>query len=207
MRYRNAVGLSYVEVMVSMLTSALFLSTTLQAYVAATGLRVKTRQADAAIASIQADVESIRQMAQALPSNAADCQLPPSGSYAQQIMQSIANKDRVALNVLVDIPPEVSVSTIAPNEDRPIVMEQVATLPMAALPGDYRMQRTLSVDTSGLPSEQVLQIAYRVVLREPAEVREGDSVEDPPANLNLSEPTVVAQLNAAILPNAAMVCF
>jgi hypothetical protein len=204
MRYRNVAGLSYVEVMVSMLTSALFLSTTLQAYIAATSLRVKTRDANAAIASVQADVEGIRQMAQALPSDAADCKLPPSGSYARQVMQSVIDKDAAALNTLIEKPPEAVVGSIVPSKDQSSVLQQSATLPIAGLPEDYQMHRILSVDTSGLPSEQVLQISYRVV-RQPTQGQQGDSAT---SQIDLvSSETPVAQLHTAILPNAALVCF
>lgn len=195
MRYRNVAGLSYVEVMVGMLTSALFLGTTLQAYIAATSLRVKTRDANAAIAAVQADVETIRQMAQVLPSNAADCQLPPSGSYASQIMQRVIAKQ----------PPETIVDTSGHGEAPSSMIQQSAVLPMTGLPGDYQMHRILSVDTSKLPSEQVLQISYQVLYK-PAPVKAGDSDTPPPANPVSSE-TSIAQLNAAILPNAALVCF
>jgi hypothetical protein len=192
MRYRNVAGLSYVEVMVGMLTSALFLGTTLQAYIAATSLRVKTRDANAAIAAVQADVETIRQMAQVLPNNAADCQLPPSGSYASQIMQRVIAKQ----------PPETIVDS---SEALSSVIQQSAVLPMTGLPGDYQMHRILSVDTSKLPSEQVLQISYQVLYKS-APVEAGDSDTPPPATPVSSE-TSIAQLHAAILPNAALVCF
>jgi hypothetical protein len=101
-------------------------------------------------------------------------------------------------------PPETIVNASGLSEASS-VLQQSAILPMTGLPGDYQMHRVLSVDTSKLPSEQVLQISYQVLYK-PAPVEAGDS-DTPPPTTPVSSEASVAQLHAAILPNAALVCF
>jgi hypothetical protein len=185
-------GLSYVEVMVSMLTSALFLSTTLQAYVAATGIKAKSQQMNTAIASIQADVETIRHIAQVVPQA---CQLPASGSYVQQIMENMGSVEQVGDHS---------------------ILQQASILPIDTLP-DYKLRRVLSLDKLEGPSYQVLQISYQVLRQSSQVLRQSSSSEsmqrqteenaDQPQLASTQTETPLAQLHTSILPNAALVCF
>lgn len=178
-------GLSYVEVMVSMLTSALFLSTTLQAYIAATGIKARSQQMNTAIASIQADVEAIRHRAQVVPEA---CQPPTSGSYVQQIMETMGSVEQVG--------------------DRS-VLQQVSILPIDTLP-DYKLRRVLSFDKLEGPSYQVLQISYQVLRQSSSSEsmeRQTEKQADPPQLASTQTEIPLAQLHTSILPNAALVCF
>ncbi len=200
-RCQRVKGLSYVEVMVSMITSAIFLSTTLQAYVAATGIRARSQQINTAIANIQADTESIRQMAQTLPQTAADCQLSSSSSYAQQMIASVIAKDTAAYNASS---PQPIVSAIEQSEGQS-VLQQSTTLPISGLPNDYKLRRVLLVDKSVPPSAQVLQISYKVIRHSTHSQLEEDA--DRSQTLQLQSEIPLAQLHTSIIPNAALVCF
>ncbi len=199
-RCQRVQGLSYVEVMVSMITSAIFLSTTLQAYVAATGIRARSQQINTAIATIQADTESIRQMAQTLPQTAEDCQLSSSSSYAQQMVASVIAKDTAALN----ISPQPITRAIEQSEGQS-VLEQSTILPITGLPDDYKLRRVLLVDKSVAPSAQVLQISYKVIRQSTHSQLEEDADRSP--SLQLQSEIPLAQLHTSIIPNAALVCF
>jgi Tfp pilus assembly protein PilE len=205
-RSRQVKGLSYVEVMVSTITSAVFLSTTLQAYVAATGIRAKSQQIKTAIATMQDDTESIRQLARNVPQTAADCQLSSSNSYAQHIVATIADKETVAYNLLSPQPPFPPPITVVlePSKGQS-VLQQSTTLPMSGLPDDYRLRRILLVDQSVPPSAQVLQISYQVLRFSTAAQPEGNT--DSPQILQIQSEAPLAQLHTSIIPNAALVCF
>jgi hypothetical protein len=200
-------GLSYVEVMVSMLTSALFLSTTLQGYVAATGIKAKSQQMNQAIATIQADVETIRHLAQAVPKTTADCQIPPFGSYAQQLMSTAIAHDRAAFNsVLQSQPPQATISDPILEES---TLTQSSTLPIEGLE-NYKMRRVLSLDKREGPSGQILQISYQIIqqsaLSQSMQPRTKENA-DQPSLTSVQTETLLAQLHTSILPSAALVCF
>jgi Tfp pilus assembly protein PilE len=198
-------GLSYVEVMVSMITSAIFLSTTLQAYVAATGIRAKSQQINTAIAEIQADTESIRQMARTFPKTVADCQPASSNSYAQQIIAAVIAKDAAAYRVSPQPQsPEADIRAIAEREGQ-TMLRQSTTLPISGLPDDYRLRRILSVDKRVPSSAQVLQISYQV-LRDSADPQQREDA-NPSPSLQLQSEIPLAQLHTSVIPNAALVCF
>jgi hypothetical protein len=197
-------GLSYVEVMVSMLTSALFLSTTLQAYVAATGIKAKSQQMNTAIASIQADVETIRHRAQVVPKTTADCQLPPSSSYVQQLMSSVKDSDA---NAPQNQSPQATIGSIVEEDS---MLKQSSTLPIQGLSDDYKLRRTLSIDKREVLAAQVLQISYQV-LRQSTSFgftpnRTEENSDQPQLDSTQTE-TLLAQLHTSVLPNAALVCF
>lgn len=210
-RCQRVKGLSYVEVMVSMITSAIFLSTTLQAYVAATGIRARSQQINTAIANIQADTESIRQMAQTLPQTAADCQLSSSSnSYAQQMIASVIAKDTAAYSASPQPQspqtrsPQTVMSAIEQSE-RQSVLQQSTILPMSGLPDDYKLRRILLVDKSVATSAQVLQISYKVIRHSTHSQLEEDTDRSPTFQLQSEIP--LAQLHTSVIPNAALVCF
>jgi Tfp pilus assembly protein PilE len=204
-RCQRVRGLSYVEVMVSMITSAIFLSTTLQAYVAATGIRARSQQINTAIATIQADAEALRQIAQTLPQTAADCQLSSSGSYAQQMMATVIAKDRAAYNAFPQPQsPQADISAIEQNEGQS-VFQQSSTLPISGLPNDYRLHRVLLVDKSVLSAAQVLQISYKVLRHSTPSQPKEDADRSP--SLQLQSEIPLAQLHTSVIPNAALVCF
>lgn len=198
-------GLSYVEVMVSMLTSALFLSTTLQAYVAATGIKAKSQQMNTAIASIQADVETIRHIAQVVPKTTTDCQLPVSSSYAQQVMLTVKDKDASSPQN------QSSQATIGSIVQLDSILKQSSTIPIQGLPDDYKLRRTLSLDKHEVPSAQVLQISYQVLHTSTSsgatQIQSEEHDDDQPQLTSIQTETLLAQLHTSILPNAALVCF
>lgn len=203
-------GLSYVEVMVSMLTSALFLSTTLQGYVAATGIKARSQQVNKAIAAIQADVETIRHMAQVVPKDSTECQLPSSGSYVQQMISNIGINDVAAFNNSPQnqLSPAV-IGSIEPTQD-PSILTQTSTLPIEKLPDDYKLRRVLSLDKREGPPAQVLQMSYQVLRQSTSsgstELQPEKNADQPQISSTQTE-TLVAQLHTSILPNAALVCF
>jgi Tfp pilus assembly protein PilE len=205
-RRQRVKGLSYVEVMVSMITSAIFLSTTLQAYVAATGIRAKSQQINTAIAKVQADAESLRQMAQALPQTAADCQLSSSSSYAQQMMAAVVAKDTATYRMSPQTQSPQAIIRAIKQRARQPVLKQSSTLPISGLPDDYKLRRVLSVDQSVPPSAQVLQVSY-TVLRRYATKAQPSKEDDRSPSFRLQSETPLAQLHTSILPNAALVCF
>jgi hypothetical protein len=187
--------------MVSMMMSALFLSTTLQAYIAAASLRAKSQETHAAIASIQADAEALHKMAQVLPQSAGECQLPPSSSYAQRIMEQVVAQDTEKLNNIERRSPGWEVGSIAVLEQAQSI-QQVTTLPIAELPDDYQFRRTLSIDLSGLATTtDTLQVSY-TVRRLMNEIPPDGSAP----NANYSQLPPVAQLHTSVMPNAALVC-
>jgi hypothetical protein len=200
-------GLSYVEVMVSMLTSALFLSTTLQGYVAATGIKAKSQQMNQAIATIQADVETIRHIAQAVPKTTAECQIPSSSSYAQQVMSMAIANDRAAFNnALQAQSPQATIGDPILEES---TLKQSSTLPIEGL-DDYKMRRVLSLDQREGPSVQVLQMSYQIIRQSASsgfmQPRTEENADPSPLTSTQTE-TLVAQLHTSILPSAALVCF
>lgn len=207
-RGKGVKGLSYVEVMVSMLTSALFLSTTLQAYIAATGIKARSQQMNTAIAGIQADVEGIRHRAQVVPKTTADCQLPPSSSYVQQLMSNIKDNDaKLSQNQSSD-------AIIGSILEVDSILKQSSTLPIQGLPDDYKLRRTLSLDTREVPSAQVLQISYQVLRQSSTsselvkiQTEETEENDDQPRLASTQTETLIAQLHTSIFPNAALVCF
>lgn len=209
-RCQRVQGLSYVEVMVSMITSAIFLSMTLQAYVAATGIRARSQQINTAIANIQADTESIRQMAQTLPQTAADCQVSSSSSYAQQMIASIIAKDTAANNAYPQpqsSQPQSSQPIVSAIEQREgqSILEQSTILPISGLPDDYKLRRILWVDKSVATSAQVLEISYQVMRNATRSQREEDA--DRSQSLQIQSEIPLAQLHTSVIPNAALVCF
>lgn len=198
-RCQSVAGLSYVEVMVSTITTAIFLSTTLQAYVAATGIRVRSQQVNAAISVIQADAEALRQMAQAIPTSE-NCQLSPSDSYVQRMMTDVIAKDTAAYGVRS----ETVISAIEQKEGQS-VLQQSSTLPLLELQDNYRLLRNLSVDKSVPPSAQVLQVSYQVLRQSTSSLGDEDTEGSQP--LQIPSETPIAQLHTSIIPNAALVCF
>ncbi len=198
-------GLSYVEVMISMITSAIFLSTTLQAYVAATGIRARSQQINTAIAEIQADVESLRQMAQTLPQTVADCQRSSAGSYAQQMMVTVIAKDTAAYKISPQTQsPQADISAIEQREGQS-VLKQSTTLPILGLPDGYRLRRILWVDKSVPPAAQMLQVSYKVLRYSTLSQEEEEAARSP--SFQVRSESSLAQLHTSIFPNAALVCF
>jgi Tfp pilus assembly protein PilE len=194
-RKHTDAGLTLVEVLVSMLVSALFLGTALQAYIAAASLRTASQQTQAAIARIQLDQESLRKLAQVRPQTAADCELPPAGSYARQLMDQVIAQDQ---ELLSNLPNPNSVWGVGAVEAQAQSLRQATTLPVTGLPEDYRFQRVLSLDLSGLPTtEDTLQVSYRVRRLQNDIGPSGESSQNV---------ETLAKLNTSVIPNAALVC-
>jgi hypothetical protein len=196
-------GLSYVEVMVSMLTSALFLSTTLQGYVAATGIKAKSQQMNQAIASIQADVETIRHLAQVMDND--ECTRQPSGGYVQKVMSTVMNNDT---NSPQNQSPQATIGSFVEDES---TLKQSSTISIKGL-DDYKMRRVLSLDKREGPSGQVLQISYQIIRLSASsesdltkQPRTQEDANQPPLTTTQTE-TRIAQLHTSILPKAALVC-
>jgi hypothetical protein len=195
-------GLSYVEVMVSMVTSALFLSTALQGYVAATSVKARSQQMNTAIASIQADIETVRHIAQVVP-DAAECNRLPSGGYAQRVMSTVISNDT---NLPQNLAPQATIGSIVEDES---ILKQSSTLPIQGL-DEYKMRRTLSLDKREVPAAQVLQISYQVWRQSASSASMQPQTEenaDRPPLASTQTETLLAQLHTSILPNAALVCF
>jgi type II secretory pathway pseudopilin PulG len=82
LKTQTEAGLTLVEVIVAMLVASLCLGTALQGYVAAVSVKAKAKQLNKAIEKIDADAETIRQMAQG---STGSC----GGNYAQALMSRV----------------------------------------------------------------------------------------------------------------------
>ncbi|HEY9826413.1 MAG TPA: hypothetical protein V6D19_13280, partial [Stenomitos sp.] len=79
-------------------------------------------------------------------------------------------------------------------------LEQSSTLPIADLPSDYQMQRTLSVGLDNSPTTaNVLQVSYKVQRVDSSNIlgRNSQAPLTPPS---------IAQLHTSLIPDAALVC-
>lgn len=124
-------GLTLVEVIVAMLISSICLGTALNAYISAVSIRAKSQQMNAAIATMQADAETIRQRAK----ETTTCE----GNYAQTLM----NK------VLAPTPPPAT----PPTPESP----QRTELTSPELPQDYRLMRMMEINPE---TPNVLKVSY-----------------------------------------------
>jgi Tfp pilus assembly protein PilE len=193
-KYTDA-GLTLVEVLVSILVSTLFLGTALQAYIAAASLRTASQDTQAAIARIQLDQESLRKLAQVRPQTAADCELPPAGSYARRLMDQVIEQDQ---ELLSSLPNPNSTWGVGAVEVSAQSIQQATTLPVTGLPEEYRFERVLSLDLSGLPTtEDTLQVSYLVRRLQNGIGTEGEGSQNV---------QTLAKLNTSVIPNAALVC-
>jgi Tfp pilus assembly protein PilE len=191
-------GLTLVEVMVGMLISAICLGTALQAYIGAVSIRAKSQQTNAAVARMEVDAETIRQLSKECSyspdSEDTDCKDPENlakvcknGNYAQTLMNKIVKQDSVSTN------------------QQSTESSQKTTLPSPELPPDYKLRRTMKI-SSGTPN--VLKVSY-VLTRsfnsaaqqtlEPVAIANQESAE-------AESRTTLAQLSLAVMPNAALLC-
>jgi Tfp pilus assembly protein PilE len=176
-------GLTLVEVIVGMLVAAVCLGTALQAYVAAVSIKVKAQQMNTAIAKIDADSETIRQISQVPQSTPIQC----SGNYAQSLMNKVVERDNASTAIGgADLSPSGAAVSPAPTSPPSSSAPQSFMLP--DLPQDYQLERKMTIDPN---APKVLKVSYVLTHLPRAAV-----VTSPP----------LAQLSLAVMPRDALVC-
>jgi Tfp pilus assembly protein PilE len=175
-------GLTLVEVIVGMLVAAICLGTALQAYVAAVSIKVKAQQMNTAIAKIDADSETIRQISQ-VPQNTPDKCL---GNYAQSLMNKVVERDTSSSTAIggANLSPDEATVSPSPTSSSSPSAPQSFILP--DLPQDYQLERKMAVDPN---TPKVLKVSYILTHVPQAE-------NSPP----------LAQLSLAVMPRDALVC-
>ncbi len=192
-------GLTLVEVMVGMLISAICLGTALQAYFGAVSMRSKSQQINTAIARMEADAETIRQLSKECSdpldsSEDTDCKDPKilarvcrKGNYARTLMSNVVKQDKVSTN------------------QQSTESSQKATLPLPELSQDYRLRRTMEI-SSGTPN--VLKVSYALTRSSNSAAQQ---TLEPVVSANQESAEAesqknLAQLSLAVMPNAALLC-
>lgn len=140
-------GFSLVEVLISMLMIAAFLTTALQALIAATAIKVKAEEISEATAWMQDDLETIRFEASQLSYSREKCEAVFSGDLTQ-----LSYTDELK-TVLASVPS--TVPPINPNNAR--LIPKVSTLGGRS----YLLRRTLSIDPNQRTSLQVTHEVFR----------------------------------------------
>jgi Tfp pilus assembly protein PilW len=190
-------GLTLVEVIVSMLVSSLFLGTALQAYVAATAMRTQGGGQKEAIAIAQNDIEFIRDEAQKLAFNNADCASANGAGYGRKLMDSVQNQ--------LD---GKSVTPTVQGAQQRVTLDKPSPDNTPA----YRVTRTMMVpDNSPTLSKDVLNLAYVIKdIRPQSNVNGALGGGNPGGNgqgsANGIRDVVVGQFDTAVIPTAAFSC-
>jgi Tfp pilus assembly protein PilE len=172
-------GLTLVEVMVGMLISAICLGTALQAYIGAVSIRAKSRQLNIAIARMEANAETIRQISR----ESKEC----TENHGQTLMKKVVAQDTVSTN------------------QQSTESSQKATLPSPELPQDYQLMRTMEISPS---APTVLNVAYALT-HSSSSAAQPTLEPSASANQESAEAesrTTLAQLSLAVMPNAALLC-
>jgi type II secretory pathway pseudopilin PulG len=191
-------GLTLVEVMVGMLISAICLGTALQAYFGAVSMRSKSQQLNTAIAQMEADAETIRQLSKEcsdpLDPADTDCKDPKilakvcrKGNYARTLMSNVVKQDKVSTN------------------QQSTESSQKATLPSPELSQDYKLRRTMEISSA---TPNVLKVSYTLTRSYNAAAQK---TLEPVVSTNQESAEAesqknLAQLSLAVMPNAALLC-
>jgi hypothetical protein len=188
-------GLTLVEVIVGMLVSSLFLSTALQAYVAAGSIKAKAQKGNVAITTIHSDAETIRQIAQEIPTqdHPEDC----TGNLGRKIIEKMSRADSERLKDLSVPQSEWSVSPIESHGDSQMI-QQSSNWPLIPNSADYQFRRVLSADDdNAVNPSHLLHVVYEVTYRNSEAQIGGEAAV---------ETKTVAKLRTSVMPNAALVC-
>jgi prepilin-type N-terminal cleavage/methylation domain-containing protein len=212
-------GLTLVEVMVGMLISAICLCTALQAYIGAVSIRAKSPQANAAIAKMETDAETIRQLSKEcldpLDLESLDCKDPKNlvkvcqGNYVQSLMKKVVKLDLESASAssstheLSTKTATESSSLASPDSDLSTSQSFTFASSPELLP-DYRLVRKMDT-ASNAPN--VLKVSYKLtrpsrsvsyqILESVALADQGPKIEDQ---------ITVAQLSLSVMPSAALLC-
>jgi Tfp pilus assembly protein PilE len=179
-------GLTLVEVMVGMLVSGLFLTTSIQAYVSATAMRTQGGSLKEAIGTAQNDMEFIRDQARSLDVNNVQIQSCASANgqgYGQRLRETIQGQ-------LAGKPLPSGVTSV------PAVTPQIITIDKPKPDGsvEYQLTRTLTIPgNSPTLSKDTLILAYDIK----------DISPDPNGN---PRNILVGEFDTAIIPAAALSC-
>jgi Tfp pilus assembly protein PilE len=193
-------GLTLVEVMVGMLISAICLGTALQAYIGAVSIRAKSRQLNTAIAKMEADAESIRQMSK----ETKDCE----GNYVENLIQKVVTEDTASAQPQSS---QLQSVTSSPKSDSLAVQKLDLSAPQpfifpasSDLPQDDQLIRKMEVSPD---APNVLKVSYTLT-RPSVSVNPQTSEPDAKAEEKLDNKgrTVLAQLSLAVMPSAALLC-
>jgi Tfp pilus assembly protein PilW len=199
-------GLTLVEVMVGMLVSGLFLTTSIQAYVSATAMRTQGGSLKEAIGVAQNDMEFIRDQARSLDANnlqIQSCATANGQGYGQRLRETI--QDQLAGKPL---PSGVTSTTQGSAQ----VLSVDRTRPDGT--PEYRLTRTITVpDNSPTLSKDTVLLAYEV--RDIRPTSTPSSVNGAMGGGNsgggnqsgaAQRDVVVGKFDTAIIPNAALSC-
>ncbi len=191
--------LTLVEVMVGMLISAICLGTALQAYIGAVSIRAKSQQLNTAIAKMEADAESIRQMSK----ETKDCE----GNYVENLVQKVVTEDTASaprsaqLQSAASSPKSDSLAVQKPDLSAP----QSFIFPASSdLPQDEQLIRRMEVSPD---APNVLKVSYTLT-RPSVSVSPQTSEPDAKAEekSDNKDRTVLAQLSLAVMPSAVLLC-
>jgi Tfp pilus assembly protein PilE len=193
-------GLTLVEVMVGMLISAICLGTALQAYIGAVSIRAKSRQLNTAIAKMEADAESIRQMSK----ETKDCE----GNYVENLIQKVVTEDTASAQPQSS---QLQSVTSSPKSDSLAVQKLDLSAPQSFifpassdLPQDDQLIRKMEVSPD---APNVLKVSYTLT-RPSVSVNPQTSEPDAKAEEKSDNKgrTILAQLSLAVMPSAALLC-
>jgi Tfp pilus assembly protein PilE len=198
-------GLTLVEVMVGMLISAICLGTALQAYIGAVSIRAKSQQLNTAIARMEADAESIRQMSKEMK----DC----NGNYVQALMRKVVEEDTASTrSQSADLQSAHSQSTQSSQKSDSLASEEPdSSTPQSFifpsspdLPQDQQLMRKMEFATD---APNVLKVSY--TLSRPS-ISVSERTMEPAAlaekGSEAAGRTTLAQLSLAVMPSAALLC-
>jgi Tfp pilus assembly protein PilV len=206
-------GLTLVEVIVSMLVSSLFLGTALQAYVAATAMRTQGGGQKEAIAIAQNDIEFIRDKAQNL--DAASPQVIYCASngqgYGYRLVEAIKNQIAQDNNLFQQAQVRSTPANPAIGQDAQEILT-VEKPEANGNPPEYHLTRTISVPSnSQILSKDTVKIAYIIKdIRPQSNVNGALGGGNPGGNgqgsANGTRNVVVGQFDTAVIPAAAFSC-
>jgi Tfp pilus assembly protein PilE len=203
-------GLTLVEVMVGMLISAICLGTALQAYFGAVSMRSKSQQINTAIAQMEADAETIRQLSK-------ECLNPPDlksldckkrtdldkfckGNYAQVLMDKVVEQDVASASASSsthELATKISMeSSSQTSQNSNLSTPKVFIFPPSAtLSQDEQLVRKMDIMSE---APNVLKVFYTLTRSSPSNSEEGTAKEEKRITL--------AQLSLTVMPNAALLC-
>jgi Tfp pilus assembly protein PilE len=212
-------GLTLVEVMVGMLVSAICLGTALQAYIGAVSIRAKSQQLDTAIAKMEADAETIRQLSKEclnpLDLKSLDCRNPKNlavvcqGNYAQSLIKKVVRPDSTSESASPSTDeratkPSPESSSLA-LQNAELSKPQLFIFPTSSeLPQDDQLTRKMDIAPD---APNIVKISY--TLTRPSSLVNGQTSEPITSEekvAKVADRTTLARLSLTLMPSAALVC-
>jgi type II secretory pathway pseudopilin PulG len=212
-------GLTLVEVMVGMLISAICLGTALQAYIGAVSIRAKSQQLNTAIAQMEADAETIRQLSKEclnpLDLKSLDCKNPKDlaivckGNYAQSLMKKVAEPDFTSASATSSHDERATKSftesgSLA-SQNAELSTPQLFVFPTSSeLPQDDQLMRKMDIAPD---APNVVKISYTLTRPSPLVNRQTpEPIASEEKLAKEADRITLAQLSLALMPSAALLC-